>query len=186
MYEREISRFRELLRIGVSALKEASQVYVKAIDRAPEAKQAFRELVPEVPASAWASFEKVGRGQMHEKLLLFGGRVHNLLRALPLSEQTDALENGILLLLHDGGSMRVMPEALTQSQVTQVFGDGGIRDLDAQRAWMESRRDYRLPYARVSRNDYKVEGSLLVVNTPMSFRLADLLDIIARMEDARC
>ena len=95
MYEREISRFRELLRIGVSALKEASQVYVKAIDRAPEAKQAFRELVPEVPASAWASFEKVGRGQMHEKLLLFGGRVHNLLRALPLSEQTDALENGI-------------------------------------------------------------------------------------------
>ena len=186
MFEKEIRKFRELLQIGISALKEASQVYVKAIDKDPAAKQAFCEQLPEIPKAAWSSFEKVGRGQMHEKLLLFGGRVHNLLRSLPLSEQADALENGIELLLHDGGVMRVMPEALTQSQVSQVFGDGGIRDLDAQRAWMESRRDYRLPYARAPRNDYKVEGSLLVVNTPMSFRLADLLDIIARMEDARC
>ena len=185
MFEKEIRKFRELLRIGISAMKEASQVYVKAIDRDPAAKQAFSEQLPEIPKAAWSSFEKVGRGQMHEKLLLFGGRVHNLLRTLPLSEQTDALENGIELLLHDGGVMRVMPEALTHSQVSQVFGDGAIRGLEAQRAWMESRREYRPAYCRAPRDGYTVEGTVLVVSEPMSFRLDDLKDIISRMEAAR-
>ena len=185
MFEKEIRKFRELLQIGISALKEASQVYVKAIDKDPAAKQAFCEQLPEIPRAAWSSFEKVGRGQMHEKLLLFGGRVHNLLRSLPLSEQADALENGIELLLHDGGVMRVMPEALTQSQVSQVFGDGAIRGLEAQRAWMESRREYRPAYARTPRDGYTVEGALLIVSEPMSFRLDDLRDIISRMEAAK-
>lgn len=75
MFDMEIRKFRELLRIGMSAMKEASELYVKVIDREPAAKQAFRELVPEVPASAWKFLEKVGRGQMHERLLLMGGIV---------------------------------------------------------------------------------------------------------------
>ena len=186
MFEKEIRKFRELLHIGMSSMKEAAEIYVKVIDREPAAKQAFRELVPEVPSSAWKLMEKVGRGQMHERLLLMGGRIQTLLAALPLSEQTEVIENGLEVLLHDGNAMRIMPESLTQSQLSQVFGSGEIRSLEAQRAWMESRRDYRLPVRGVPEDAYKVEGALLVVNQPMSFRLAQLKDILRRMEAAGC
>ena len=186
MFDREIRKFRELLQIGMSAMREASELYVKVIDREPAAKQAFRELVPEVPASAWKFLEKVGRGQMHERLLLMGGRVQTLLGTLPVSEQAEAVENGVEVLLHDGGTMRIMPENLTQSQLSQVFGNGEVRSLDAQRAWMESRRDYRLPPRGVARDAYKVEGALLVVNQPMTFKVEQLKEILSRMEDARC
>ena len=55
MFEKEISKFRELFRIGISAVKEASRIYVKAIDRNAAAKQAFREQIPEIPYTAWTT-----------------------------------------------------------------------------------------------------------------------------------
>jgi len=187
MFEKEISKFRELFHLGISAVKEAARIYVKAIDKDAAAKQAFREQVPEVPYTAWTSFEKIGRGQMHDKLLLIGGRVQTMLKTLPYSEQVDALDNGIDVLLHDGTTMRIMPESLTQSQVSQVFENGNIRTIEGQRAWMESRRDYDLPYARVPKNSgYTVEGVVLVINAPMSFSITELKDILKRMETAKC
>ena len=182
MFEKEIRKFRELLHIGMSAMKEAAEIYVKVIDREPAAKQAFRELVPEVPSSAWKLMEKVGRGQMHERLLLMGGRIQTLLAALPLSEQTEAIENGLEVLLHDGNAMRIMPEALTQSQLSQVFGSGEIRSQEAQRAWMESRRNYQL--ARLAQGDmrYRVEGCHLVILAPVSIEMGKLRRVLAQMK----
>lgn len=186
MFETEITRFRELFRLGICAVKEASRIYVRAIDRDASAKQAFREQIPEVPYTAWTSFEKIGRGQMHENLLLIGGRVQTMMKTLPYSEQVEALDNGIEVLLHDGTTMRIMPESLTQSQISQVFENGNIRTVEGQRAWMESRRDYDLPYVRSPKNDYSVEGMVLVINAPMSFSFTELKDILKRMEMAKC
>lgn len=145
MFEKEISKFRELFRIGISSLKEAARIYVDALDHDIAAREIFQAANPEVPLSAWASLEKIGRGQMHEKLFLMCGRIQASLRPLPLSEQTEAIEKGIPVLLHDGSSMLMKPEAMTQSQQTQVFSNGTVRTIDAQRAWMESQRNYRLP-----------------------------------------
>ena len=82
--------------------------------------------------------------------------------ALP-ADETEAIEKGVPVLLHDGSSMMMKPEAMTQSQQTQVFFNGAIRDLESQRAWMESQKNYRLPRNPLASGGYKVEGSLLVV-----------------------
>ena len=86
MFEKEIKKFRELFRIGISSLKEAARVYVSALDHDTAAKEIFQAANPEVPLTAWASLEKIGRGQMHEKLFLMCGRIQAALRSLSLSE----------------------------------------------------------------------------------------------------
>lgn len=185
MFEKEIKKFRELFHIGISSLKEAARVYVSALDHDTAAKEIFQAANPEVPLTAWASLEKIGRGQMHEKLFLMCGRIQAALRSLSLSEQTEAIEKGVPVLLHDGSSMMMKPEAMTQSQQTQVFFNGAIRDLESQRAWMESQKNYRLPRNPLASGGYKVEGSLLVVSVPMTFSLEHLREIIGTMESVK-
>ena len=182
MFEKEITRFRELFRLGICAVKEAARIYVQAIDTNCLAKGEFARQMPEIPAKAWSTLEQVGRGLMHERLLLLGGRVQDVMKGLPLSVQTDAIENGVDVLLHDGTVIKMKPENMVGSQLSQVFDGGSVRSLDAQRAWMESRRNYQL--ARLSQGDmrYRVEGCHLVILAPVSIEMGELRRILAQMK----
>ena len=181
----DIQRFRTMFSAGIESIKEAAKIYVSAIDRCSGAKAAFREALPQISHVLWADLEKVGRGQIHEKLLLCSGRSAQMMRTLNLSEQTEILDHGVQLLLHDGTIISVMHENLTQSQISQVFVSGHVRSVEAQRAWMESQREYKLPQPIIFKDRYKIEGNLLVVSAPTSISCSDLKKIIAQMEDSK-
>ena len=181
----DIQRFRTMFSAGIESIKEAAKIYVSAIDRCSGAKAAFREALPQISHVLWADLEKVGRGQIHEKLLLCSGRSAQMMRTLNLSEQTEILDNGVQLLLHDGTIISVMHENLTQSQISQVFVSGHVRSVEAQRAWMESQREYKLPQPIIFKDRYKIEGNLLVVSAPTSISCSDLKKIIAQLEDSK-
>ena len=182
MFDTEIRKFRELFTLGISAVREAARIYVRAIDANSLAKREFARQMPEIPAAAWDTLEQVGRGLLHERLLLLGGRVQDAMKGRPLSAQTDAIENGVDGPLHDGTVMRMKPENMVASQLTQVFGGGSVRSIAAQRAWMESRRSCQL--ARLARGDirYRVEGCNLIVLAPVSINADELRRLLAQMK----
>lgn len=182
MFEKEIIKFRELFRLGVSAIKEAARIYVRAIDSNRLAKKEFARQMPEIPPAARGSLEQVGRGLLHERLLLLGGRVQEVMKGLPLSVQTDAIENGVDVLLHDGTIARMKPESMVGSQLSQVFGGGEVRTIDAQRAWMESRRSYQISKHLQDSRKYRVEGCCLVVYAPVSIGLDELRAMLELMK----
>ena len=74
---------------------------------------------------------------------------------------------------------------LTQSQISQVFVSGHVRSLGAQRAWMESQREYKLPQPMLSKAKYKIEGNLLVISVPTAISCSDLKKIISQMENTK-
>ena len=182
MFETEIRKFRELFALGISALREAARIYVRTIDTNGLAKREFARQMPEIPSAAWDTLEQVGRGLLHERLLLLGGRVQDVMKGLPLSSQTDAIENGVDVLLHDGTVMRMKPENLVASQLSQVFGGGCVRSIAAQRAWMESRRNYQLARLAQGNIRYRVEGCHLVVLAPVSIDAEELRRLLEQMK----
>ena len=182
MFEKEITKFRELFRLGISAIKEAARIYVRAIDTNSLAKQAFAKQMPEIPAQAWSTLEQVGRGLLHERILLLGGRVQEVMKGLPLSVQTDAIENSVDVLLHDGTVMRMKPENMISSQLSQVFDGGRVRSLAAQRAWMESKRSYQLAKHALGDICYRVENGCLIVLAPVSIGVDELRRLLEMMK----
>ena len=138
----KIEMFKKHFSAGLKNMQEACEVYVECIDENIENKQKFIDSLPEIPSGAWVTFELIGRKQIHKKLIYGGGKAQAELRRLPYSCQEDVLENGVELLLKNNDTMKILPENMTKDQVKQCFDKGAIRDLAAQKAFIESKKTY--------------------------------------------
>jgi len=130
----------------------------------------------------WNRIEDVGRARMHWRLLpgmSEGGSTE--IRQLPYSDQNEIFEQGkkYPLLLEGGDNIMVDVRQLGRDQAKQIFGDGYIRDLTEQKAYLSSRTEKEVteiidPYRITSRG-------LLVTKENTLFTKANLREILIQM-----
>lgn len=138
LVQNAIAEFKQALQEVLGGLLRAGEIYVQAIDTDKDAKAEFQKAFPQVCSETWARIERIGRKQLDPRLALDASITGSRLRALPYSEQQRALDEGVEVLLVDGETLKVKAENLTDTYVNQVVGRDGIRDLGAQRAYIES------------------------------------------------
>lgn len=141
--ESAINAFQDAFKRGLEGIVEAGAIYVKAIDSDPSAQDLFRERFADfIPASAWSGFEAVGRKWMHPKLLLGGmsdRRLATYVKRLPYSLQERILNHERFdILLLDGQVLKTSPLDCTDEQREQLFDGATLRDVPAQRSYLET------------------------------------------------
>lgn len=136
-----IAEFKELFSKGMKCIAEACKVYAEDIDRNPEIKQEYRRLLPQIPKNYWIRFEAIGRNKLIPEFLYVKDEYLNkIIREFPVEEQQEIQKNGIDVLTVDGTTLKVKLENLTKEQINQVFTRNDVRDVPAQRAYIESLR----------------------------------------------
>jgi hypothetical protein len=178
-----VEQFKHFMEEGVRNIAKACKLYVSALEADSRAGELFRESCPFISEASWADFELVGRGLMHHELIWGGGKCANKLKALPFSQQKSALEEGIKVLVSNGDTLSVRPDKLTPFQARQTFDGNKIRDVAAQRAWLESLKTVtgRSKKAETVVGGYSIHKGELVVNGPVKFTKQDLVSILGRM-----
>jgi hypothetical protein len=174
-----VDEFKELFHQGLENIAKAAAIYVKAIDENPNNHAVFAHKCPNIPMSAWAGFEAVGRGWLDYRLLLIGGSTTKSIRKLPLSQQKLALDSGDEVLVSNGESLIVKVESLTPSQAKQVFAGDHIRSLGEQRAYVESRHS---PDAKDYKLAYTIRKDVLHINAATTLTRKELTRILMEME----
>jgi hypothetical protein len=174
--ESAIEKFRDAFARGIAGIVEAGEIYVKAIDADASAADTFRERFSDcLPASAWTGFEAVGRKWMHPKLMLGGmadRKTAARVKLLPYSMQTRVFnkERFDLLLLD-----------CTPEQSEQLFDGPVIRDVSAQRAYLETttRKAKAMPEAEPL--PYVISGGRITFRKTTSMSKSEMKRIIQGM-----
>ena len=78
------------------------------------------------------------RGVVIPELVIGGGAYFPYLRLLPVPQQRLVWQSGVDLLTVEGGTLRAHPKDMTREQLRQVFYNGTVRSLAAQRVWQEA------------------------------------------------
>jgi len=173
-----INEFKSAWTTGMENIYKACKIYVTAIDKEPEIKQAFRDAFPQICAQAWSRIENTGRGQMHYALLCDTSPAAEKLRKLPFSEQKKAIEIGFEVLTDTGDVLKVKTENLTRTLINQVIAKDHIRDIPAQKAYRESQKIIVKLNKDKPSNMWQIKGNTLVVVAPTTFTRQQLLNIL--------
>lgn len=175
-----ILKFSDLVQQGINAWTEAGKILVSILDDNPEARADILDLCPDITEEILARFEAIGRNQLHPKTLLNNSPGMRRLRQLPFSEQTKYVSDAVPVLIRTSAgidTLNVSVKNLTSLQAQQVFSSNGVRPLDAQRAWIESRS------SRMSTKGapYRIKGNKVVFNMGCelsSKEIAQLLSLL--------
>lgn len=137
----DFDRFYKLFFDGTAAFQAAGDHLVRLIDKyGPGAKTTLMERWPQLTADVLATFERIGRKQLHPSTFLNESPGRRALRRCPYSEQVKYSEEPIeFLLLKDGvpETILVSIDSLTDAHAKQVFGSRRVRTLGEQRLWLE-------------------------------------------------
>jgi len=167
--EKSMEAFSEALKQGINKIYEACKIYVEAIDNDPTMKERFIErFYGEIPVSTWSTFEKVGRGHLHHKLLFGGGHNKEYFKRLAHSDQDMIMSGELLpLLTASGDTLMVDAREITTDQAKQLFNKGSIRPVDKQRAYIESVKTLSIihtPFEDVTELPYIIRGNKIKID----------------------
>lgn len=176
----EIEKFRKLFSEGVAAIKEAAAIYVKAIDSDAEARNVFKMALPRISAQLWNDLEKLGRGELHEDLILCCSKSAIHIKKMPIKDQTKIVENGVPLVRPDGSIKSVKYDSLDGAQTAQVFDGDKIRSVADQMTWIRSQGT--VTNKSTAFRKYRIEGKKLIITGPTSLSMSELKKIIVQME----
>ena len=142
-YEEITNEFKDAITNGINGFVKAGEIYVKAIDQDPAyADKMQLEFSDIVPAKAWKQFEAIGRKWIHPKLILGGmsdPKKTNIVKRLPYSLQNRVFEGEKFELLISGGDvLKVSALDASSEQTLLLFGDGDLRSLREQKAYIEN------------------------------------------------
>jgi hypothetical protein len=117
-----------------------AKLFVECIDRNPAFYNWFVDATSDngVSAGFLRSLELAGRGSLDHRLVYSSVPHGNLIRRLPLSQQKQALDDTIPLLLAGGDVLRISIANATKEQVAQLLAHDHIRSQEEQAAWMKS------------------------------------------------
>lgn len=179
----DIDRFFELIQRGVDAWIEAGQIVAENIDKDPDWADTVNTAHPEIGVEMIYAFERIGRKQLHPKLMLSDGPGVRKLRRLSYHQQEKFLNEPLPMLINNEGSwesLSVDIHNLTKAQADQVFDGDCVRTLQQQRAWIEDHKAKRsvLQYDE----PFRITGRKLVVMEPCQLSAKQLAQILAQME----
>lgn len=137
-------------------LAELAHEYAQALDVRPELRTELIEAGH--PAELIDRIEKFGLGQIHERLVLHTARWVRRVSLLPISVQTDLINNGVEVLdVNETDHRMIQLDALSAKQVQQVFTtSGNVRTLAEQRTYLREQR--KAPVVDVSQVTFEKDG----------------------------
>lgn len=135
--------FMRLVLQGVESWRQAGVLLVAMLKKNPRVKEQILKNHPELSASILATFEKIGRGELHPMLLLSESPGYIAARKLPYSDQERIVnEKKVeLLLLKDGRADVINADVrtLTAEQAKQAFDKDHVRTPAEQRLYLEDK-----------------------------------------------
>ena len=140
-----LAEFKAAFTQGIEGIVKAAEIYVAALDEDPRNADKFRDAFSDMlPPSAWGQLESVGRKVMHPRLLMGGvcdRKKSTFIKRLAYSMQERVFNRErFKLLTEDGQTLEVDLMEATPEQCEQLCDGSGIRNLSAQKAWMEARK----------------------------------------------
>jgi hypothetical protein len=178
--------FAELLAEGSKCWVNAGKILADAVDRFPNFLQLLQEARPEFPPRFLHRMLELGRGALHEDLLLAVTKGENALARLPFSWQEQYVRKPVELIIKtEAGfdTLLVPVKDLTPEQVTQVFDGSGIRTPAQQRVYLENRWAKKVAPPQKTNLPYRIVGRKLVVMEGVTLDLRELSKIMAEMAE---
>ena len=136
--------FMRLVIQGVECWRDAGRILVAMMAKNPNVKSKILQKHPELSPNILATFERIGRGDLHPMLMLSESPGYKAARELPMSDQEKIVsEKKVDLLIFNDGKADVLKadvRSLTAEQTRQVFARDHLRDASEQRLWIEDKR----------------------------------------------
>ncbi len=174
--------FGEAFRSAEDAFVAAGRIYAEAIRQFGQgAREAFASAAPKISASTWRRLEAIGNGALDSRLLTAGSAGAAALRRLPVQAQGPALDHGVEVLIGSGDTLRIQIDNLTQQQVRQVFSGDHIRDIPAQRAWLETNAPHLSSPSIAAGSPWIVKAGKVSVSRPCQLTRLDLVRMLAEI-----
>jgi len=184
-YPEYIVAFREALNDARDGLVKAAEIYVRAIDEAPERAGEFRAALPYIPEGTWSQFEKIGRRQVDVRLLLGDGGPHrSRIMRLPYATQLRLLGGEPVELLIGGDDvLKADSRSLTSEQAAQVFADDHVRSVPEQKTWLvDQEKRARLTKGNPEENmPYVIHGNKVTFKRNLTMTVREVKDLLQAM-----
>lgn len=178
----ELQELKRHITAGIESWHKAGQIVASAVDKDPRWIEKACAEDATLPAEVLHRFEQIGRRQIVPSLLLNDSPGYKRLRRLPYAVQERFSREPVELLLSNGDTLQVDPQNLTAAQARQVFGSDRLRSLAEQRAVLEDEKA-RKAVAKINGDiPWRIVGKSLVVTGPCKISVADLGNIISRIE----
>lgn len=139
----------QLLRGFEDMTRKAARLGTLLVEMSDEDRALFMASFPAHYRMIWQNLLKVGKGEMHPKLVTASGRTAQLLRKLPYREQElYVIELIPVVTGSDRRSVKYFDvENMPAEMIPQVFAQGGgaarVRSLDEQRSWRSQQQKRR-------------------------------------------
>jgi hypothetical protein len=163
---------------NASDLAEIAKDIASAVDVNPNFIKELQSLG--VARDLVLRLERFGRGQIHQRL--FAATSAGAIRIIhcSLSEQTDALENGVEVLDADETTVRRIPlHELSTKQAVQTINGQHIRSIGEQRTYLRDRKPH-LPAGEPEKG-YIVKRGLIETTRPMRITREILVQWLAEV-----
>lgn len=149
-----------------------------------------------MPRAIVNNFVRAAAGTLDLRLALQNGRAYSRLAQYPLAVQKEALDKGVQMLVNVDKGSHLMVEVgnMSCNQVEQCLGREGVRDLGAQRAWIENNRRRRELAAIIrssasapqkqakAKSPYSITKGVLRINVPnLEFTSIQLMELATKV-----
>jgi hypothetical protein len=152
-------------------------LYVEAIDKDPSIKDMCKEKEPTLD---FDNYERVGRNQLHPRLLFETGCGQGRLKKLPYSDQEKYMDSGIECLTANNDILKIKVKDMSPQIAKQVFAYDHVRSIPEQKAFMLNYTPPKVTKVVTFFVDKKKKR--LVVNNFATFSANKLRTIIKELE----
>lgn len=184
-----VTEFRNLIIEGVEAWVKAGDILVDLLDNHGLTYEQIADKCDGITPDIIKRFEQIGRRQIYPRLLVNTSAGARKLMSMPYSQQVKYASEPLPLLIRKENSydeMLVKVQDLTNEQIRQVFQKDGIRDLGAQRAYLEDieRSSREVEVVDLSEWDqpWIVKNGRVTFRKPCAMGRKELLSILSEME----
>ncbi len=179
----QISKFVSLFQQGYEAWIEAGKIVSASLESDADFADKVHAAHPEISCDTVYAFDRLGRKELHPKLLISDAPGSRKLRRLPFTLQEKYTEQPVKVLVKNSkgwDTLEISVFNLTPDQANQVFDGDSIRSEAAQRAWLEGKASKAMIQID---EPYRVSGRKLVVMQPCQFTAGQLCRLLADMEN---
>lgn len=178
-------QFASLISEGITAWITAGQIVAEQIDQDEKFVDFVCEKFPAFTPELVMRFYAIGKKQIHPELLISDAPGMKRMLKLPYSLQEKYLSSPVEVLVKtDKGweTLLIDVRNLTADQAKQVFDNGCVRSVQAQRAFIESNNTRKFNPSADNDAPWKIVGKRLVVKKDVTLTARDLARILSEME----
>lgn len=183
--KRDIDRFVDLINDGISKWVEAGEVLVAIMEKDNLTIADIADKTG-LQCNVIAQFERIGRHEIHPKLLISDCAGYRWLSRMNISEQERYLEEPIDLAICDNGTVSTVKakvSSLSLAQCKQVFADSYIRPIGEQRIYIEDiEQKERVKNIAAEEMPYSIISGKVMIRRNITLTKRDLQRILKQME----